>query len=764
MADLIVSTIQQKRGLRKDLPQPLLPGEFGFCYDTGQLFIGTEEDGARKLVLELFGDQAGSETMVNTTLLQSQVYLVELPGTTVFTEADQAAVQFFKFVDPRPDGHYYRVYVAYTSAQETLPDFGSKPVVPVYDVTGEFIGGSTKPLDQSTHVLVEDRTYSLDDTSAIADLLNKVYLYSPYEDGPGVVTVVQNIEVITEASPNLTNTQRKLLQIGETNIFAVPVTEADSFFVDYSLLNRDATYSRTGSIHITNNTLEAGISDSFVEAGLDTTLYFSALVTGDVVLLKVLDNDIDDLIMSYSIKQWKTIIAEPALAPEPVTPILAYNGDVMFDSFEPVASSPYSSAKDAYTTWATEMNVSPDHRLTAMHCVHWDNANIVRLDSSYSKTGISDTVGFSTDGGFFLYHNRIHTNRHEVLCGTVVNTGNVPVSARIISPTNLAADILILPRDPVLRKRTLYSTRGAQADGVAIFYMEWVKRYGEDWEDDWLIPYETNVAIRLAKNYLEVVAENVSDAGALFQVFSFNSEQGDYDDITQEGMYQLSAPMPEGQITHYKSTGSPQTKPTVPLFEPYRIRTSWGVSAACTNSYTGDGYAYAYIRNIVAEGLAASNGYMTGWSGVSSGNLIDMIGDEATELSFEFEVGQNMYPAYQADSLISFQNAKDRSRTAFYDFNLPAGTSTANGFEFAFDPYASVASKRRFRVTMTMESGRIRAKFWENGTFKNEVYPWDTSPMTELYLVVQMNALQDLRRDLFIYIRDNPETFKDNYE
>jgi hypothetical protein len=755
MADLIVSTIQQKRGLRKDLPQPLLPGEFGFCYDTGQLFIGTEEDGARKLVLELFGDQAGSETMVNTTLLQSQVFLVELPGTTVFTEADQATVQFFKFVDPRPDGHYYRVYVAYTSAQETLPDFGSKPVVPVYNVTGEFIGGSTKPLDQSTHVLVEDRTYSLDDTSAIADLLNKVYLYSPYEDGPGVVTVVQNIEVITEASPNLTNTQRKLLQIGETNIFAVPVTEADSFFVDYSLLNRDATYSRTGSLHITNNTLEAGISDSFVEAGLDTTLYFSAIVTGDVLLLKVLDNNIDDLVMSYSIKQWKTVIAEPALAPEPVTPILSYEGDVMFDSFEPVASSPYSSASDAYTSWATEMNVSTVDKLSGISCLYYDGAGLIRLDFSPSKTGISNEVVLSTGGAFMLYHNRMHINRNESNTGTISNTGNVSLNS-LVEATTRAPSIIIAPRAPEESKRTNYNTRAAQSDGVAIFYTEWVKRYASDGDPDVL--YETNVAIRIAKNYLEVVADNISDTNALFQVFSFD-EENRYFTTAYEGSYQLSAPMPVGQITHYKSTGSPQTQVTEPVLAPQRFRTTYGVSGACAYGYIYGSDA-AYMRNASDTG----SGYVTGWMGASTGNLIDIISDEVTAVSLEFEIAQNMYPAAQAESLISFQNATNMTRTVYYDFNLPAGTSAANGFEFAFDPYASVARYRTIRVTLTMESGRIRAKFWENDTFKNEVYPWDTSPMTELYAVVQMNALDTFNRDFYVYVRDQAIAFKHNYE
>jgi hypothetical protein len=41
---VIISRIQNRRGLKQDLPQPLRPGELGFAIDTGQLFIGSDPD------------------------------------------------------------------------------------------------------------------------------------------------------------------------------------------------------------------------------------------------------------------------------------------------------------------------------------------------------------------------------------------------------------------------------------------------------------------------------------------------------------------------------------------------------------------------------------------------------------------------------------------------------------------------------------------------------------------------------------------------
>jgi len=43
---VIISRIQNRRGLKQDLPQPLRPGEIGFATDTRQVFIGADPDDA----------------------------------------------------------------------------------------------------------------------------------------------------------------------------------------------------------------------------------------------------------------------------------------------------------------------------------------------------------------------------------------------------------------------------------------------------------------------------------------------------------------------------------------------------------------------------------------------------------------------------------------------------------------------------------------------------------------------------------------------
>ena len=42
--NVIISRIQQRRGLKQDLPQPLRSGELGFATDSKQLYIGGDLD------------------------------------------------------------------------------------------------------------------------------------------------------------------------------------------------------------------------------------------------------------------------------------------------------------------------------------------------------------------------------------------------------------------------------------------------------------------------------------------------------------------------------------------------------------------------------------------------------------------------------------------------------------------------------------------------------------------------------------------------
>jgi len=94
MADqqtIISARIQNRRGLRQNLPQPLLPGELGLATDTGQLFIGADPTDPASItspIVEIYNDFI-TDTISNEAIENSYVAVAnqilgtvpELPAT-----------------------------------------------------------------------------------------------------------------------------------------------------------------------------------------------------------------------------------------------------------------------------------------------------------------------------------------------------------------------------------------------------------------------------------------------------------------------------------------------------------------------------------------------------------------------------------------------------------------------------------------------------------------------------------------------------------
>lgn len=87
MADqqqIISARIQNRRGLRQNLPQPLLPGELGLATDTGQLFIGSDPLDPASItapIIEIYNDFI-TDTISNEAIENSYVAVAnQLIGT-----------------------------------------------------------------------------------------------------------------------------------------------------------------------------------------------------------------------------------------------------------------------------------------------------------------------------------------------------------------------------------------------------------------------------------------------------------------------------------------------------------------------------------------------------------------------------------------------------------------------------------------------------------------------------------------------------------
>lgn len=75
----IISRMQQRRGLKQDLPQPLRPGELGFTIDSQQVFIGADPQGAPSFNKTSVFENTLNSRVLTESLLANQVFEFRLP-------------------------------------------------------------------------------------------------------------------------------------------------------------------------------------------------------------------------------------------------------------------------------------------------------------------------------------------------------------------------------------------------------------------------------------------------------------------------------------------------------------------------------------------------------------------------------------------------------------------------------------------------------------------------------------------------------------
>jgi hypothetical protein len=80
---IVISRIQNRRGIRENLPQPLLPGEFALTVDTGELWIGTDPNqppfGVRTYGSGT-GDITAAENIADTQVVSAKFTVLDQTG------------------------------------------------------------------------------------------------------------------------------------------------------------------------------------------------------------------------------------------------------------------------------------------------------------------------------------------------------------------------------------------------------------------------------------------------------------------------------------------------------------------------------------------------------------------------------------------------------------------------------------------------------------------------------------------------------------
>jgi hypothetical protein len=394
MPETIIAKIQNRHGLRANLPQPLSPGELGICLDTGQVYVGLDPNDPNSIVSPIIATFTPSTQTTNdaNAIINDQLVLINLTAST-----DVATIAS----DFNVDEEYVRInddntkaYVAYDSHAAATATSTGGAITSVnianygYGYTGSItgvsipggdnnavvdftvVGGSITtativtngtgytdgvvyhpdiPIPTGTIVLpspsygtagffsplstldfdegrmdLSDLGYIPSDLDAIATLINSAYRLYDSASGsikPGLVKLVQNVEILTEFSrypttPDVLFSDYNLPIRGllVTNTGAgftdVPngtfgLTNSNSFVIEYSLSD-GGSYNRVGTILVSVNDSAATINDTYTELNPSTyAITFQAIRTGgNEVILQYNKPFSTNIQMSMMVRRW----------------------------------------------------------------------------------------------------------------------------------------------------------------------------------------------------------------------------------------------------------------------------------------------------------------------------------------------------------------------------------------------------------------------------------------------------------------------------
>ena len=304
-----VAKSQQKRGLRRELPQPLLPGEIGFCTDTGDIFIGADVDqinSYRSLTFRLYDV---TQTAYANLLLEEHVFFVDLPDGQVVPEdiadyyiiaernVDRIEKESANYI-PTIKSRLYLAYIESPGTSVVIPDIGT--ALPVGNITS-VIKGVAEPLLSKGDVLTDD-FYTIKDTGAIVTLMNKL------EANLGIARVIQNVQVDVIDDED---TKRSMsLSVGDNIISSFTHAEATSIHMDYTM-NYNDSYVRSGTLHMAITRFsDVGINDIHDEVGASyPDVYFEVDTTieDDVLYIDLIlrNNPHDGMVLTLDEIRWE---------------------------------------------------------------------------------------------------------------------------------------------------------------------------------------------------------------------------------------------------------------------------------------------------------------------------------------------------------------------------------------------------------------------------------------------------------------------------
>jgi hypothetical protein len=333
MAD-IIARIQNRRGERRELPQPLSQGEIGFTEDTEQIYIGANSQDPNSTVTLTTRLYDSNDIGIANLYIDDHILFIDPPTfndtfdpNTILadTGADYFCIATRTVLDNPDNAKTVRVveraYVGYQTAPGSKPGAGLGTETWVGEIT-QFQNFYLNPLPARGDVADPnvDAFYTGEDIGCISELINTIH------GSLGLVNTLDNIEIqratirATEAAP--TSIRIDAAEKEVLNFDYPPIT---GLSIDYSLVSETCEYARVGRINVAAASVDAEFNTFFTELQGTTTATLNFRVdttfagASNTVSLVAENNNCLDMIMTYRVVRWPSVADDLA----PSGPVLA---------------------------------------------------------------------------------------------------------------------------------------------------------------------------------------------------------------------------------------------------------------------------------------------------------------------------------------------------------------------------------------------------------------------------------------------------------
>lgn len=339
MTDVTITRLQNRRGRKVDLPQPLQPGEIGLCEDTHEIFIGRNASESNSPAVNVFSptnyptvnthltDNIIVADLVSPSVALTKAELDNLKSVISAVNANVSGVSSLVTIydgagdtdnsniiivqaNVEPSSINPAIYRLYISIKPTYPadvDFTGPLTIPEYkqQLLDQLTSSVSLALaaDSSISTSVVGTGLVVNEVSGTVDvsvhsIANSIASCINFVAAQGIVTSSLNLQILTGNSSLLGSTPADFLarpieidlppspgNFSTISNLVYDIDSSDALFIDYTVSYHSGAnqYSSTGklSVAVNQEMLTANVADETNEvSNVSNNIYFRAEYAG----------------------------------------------------------------------------------------------------------------------------------------------------------------------------------------------------------------------------------------------------------------------------------------------------------------------------------------------------------------------------------------------------------------------------------------------------------------------------------------------------